>query len=338
MGFDNRVLTTSQDKIAASVVDTVLNGNVFATKMLGNAKPWIGEKMKFPVKLSKNTNGSSFSGLDTFSTSAVSTRQNLSYDPKFYSINVTLPLTEISANKSMPTMDLMNLEVQSSAQDMSDDIGTLFYSDGTGNSSKDFLGLEAIVDDGTNAATIGGLSRSTNTTLQSTVTASGGTLTLAKVSTLLSNITSGSTKPTLGLCSETVWDFIEKLIDTESRIVKEPKIMTSGIAANSGFTSIHYRGVPIIADEKATAQTLYFVNENFIEWRALPVAKTTPVKFIAQDIKGNDLSGVKGLGFSWSGFIMSQNQAAITGHIYLGGELVTTNPKRHGKLTGITSA
>ena len=32
------------------------------------------------------------------------------------------------------------------------------------------------------------------------------------------------------------------------------------------------------------------------------------------------------------------NAAAIVGHIYLGGNLLSFNPKRHGKLTGLTSA
>ena len=55
-----------------------------------------------------------------------------------------------------------------------------------------------------------------------------------------------------------------------------------------------------------------------------------------QDIDGNDYSSVEGLGFSWSGWIKPSNSASVVGHIYLGGELCTWNPKRHGRLTGIT--
>ena len=203
MALGNRVTTTTQDFILPKLVDTVLNSNIFFTRQVGKAKTWNGEQIKFPIKVSKNSTGTSFSGFDTFSTNSTNNRVLLSYSPKAYQITVALPLDELTANQTdSKVLDLAALEIAGAAQDMADDVGTLFYSDGTGNNSKDFLGLQAIVDDGTTAATIGGQSRSSYTTLNSTRTASGGTITLAKISTLLSGITSGSQKPTLGLCDE----------------------------------------------------------------------------------------------------------------------------------------
>lgn len=338
MAFGNRVTTTTQDQLLPKLTDTVLGSNVFATRMLNAAKTWGGEKIKFPVKVSKNTTGTSFSGFDTFSTSATNNRVNLEYSPKFYQITVALPLDELSVNQNndYKILDLAATEIASAAQDMADDIGTLFYADGTGNSSKDFLGLGAIVDDGTTVATIGGQSRSTYTTLASTVTASGGTLTLAKMATLNSAVSSGSISPTLGLCNETVWNLYESLLQPSERISKDVAMMKGKMTGGTGFTGLYYKSFPILSDEKATAQTLFFVNEDFIDWYALPVAMTSPIKYKSVDIKGNDYSQVLGLGFSWSDWIKPSNAASVVGHIYLGGELTTSNPKRHGKLTGIT--
>jgi hypothetical protein len=329
------------------VVDTILNSNVFATRVLSKAQKWNGERMKFPVKYSKNTTGSSFAGFDTLSTSATDNRVNLEFVPKFYQMTTALPLDELSANATEErVIDLAKLELNSTAQDMADDIGTLFYGTGTGNGGKDFLGLEAIVDDGTNAATFGGLARATYTTLKSTVTASSGTLSLAKMSTLYNAATSGSQKPTLGLCSETIFGLYEQLLQPQERIAKDVSMMKSsgnmakagtGMVGGTGFTGLYFKGFPILADEKATSGVLYFVNEDFIDWYALPMAMTEAVKFRSQDIEGNDYSEVTGLGFSWSGWIKPTNSASIVGHVYLGGELVSSNPKRHAKLTGITS-
>ena len=207
---------------------------------------------------------------------------------------------------------------------------------GTGNSSKDFLGLGAHVDDGGDVDSIGGQSRATYSTLQSTDTASGGTLALSEVSTLISNVSSGSVKPTIGLCNETVWNFIEQLIAPQERIMKDEPVIRKGITGGSGFTALYYRGVPIVADEKATAQRLFMLNEDFLEFYALPLALTTPINFRSQDIEGNDYSNVQGLGFSWSDWIKPSNSASVVGHIYLGGELCGWNPKRQGRLTGIT--
>ena len=38
--FGNRVLTTTQDKLLAKVVDTILDSNVFFTRMVSKAKRW----------------------------------------------------------------------------------------------------------------------------------------------------------------------------------------------------------------------------------------------------------------------------------------------------------
>ena len=94
----------------------------------------------------------------------------------------------------------------------------LIYADGTGNSSKDPLGLAAVVDDGTSVSTIGGLSRSTYATLASTVTASSGTLTLAKMDTLWNAVVSGSQKPSISLTTEAVFAFYGQLLRPQERI------------------------------------------------------------------------------------------------------------------------
>jgi hypothetical protein len=343
-----RVTTTTQSKLLPKVVDTILNSNVLATRILNKASQWNGERMKFPIKYSKNSTGTSFAGFDTFATSATDNRVNLQFVPKFYQMTVALPLDELSANATEEkVLDLAKLEMASTAQDMADDIGTLFYGDGTGNGSKDFLGLEAIVDDGTNAATYGTLTRSTYTTTKSTVTASSGTLSLAKMSTLYNAATSGSVKPTIGYTTEAVFNLYETLLQPQERISKDVAMMKAagsslgkvggGFVGGTGFTGLYFKGFPILADEKCTSQILYFVNEDFLDWYALPMAQTTPIKYRSQDIDGNDYSDVEGLGFSWSEWIKPTNAAAVVGHIYLGGELISSNPKRHAKLTGITT-
>lgn len=345
-----RVTTTTQSKLLPKVVDTILNSNVLATRMLSKASKFNGERMKFPVKYAKNSTGTSFAGFDTFSTSATDNRVNLQFVPKFYQMTVALPLDELSANATdEKVIDLAKLEMSSTAQDMADDIGTLFYGDGTGNGSKDFLGLEAIVDDGTNASTFGTLARSTYTTLKSTVTASSGSISLAKMSTLYNAAASGAQTPTLGLTTEAIFALYEQLLQPQERIAKTVSMFSTqggnhsmgkpggDFVGGTGFTGLYFKGFPILADEKCTAQTLYFVNEDFLDWYALPMAQTTPIKYRSQDIQGNDYSDVEGLGFSWSDWIKPTNAAAVVGHIYLGGELVSANPKRHAKLTGITT-
>jgi len=205
---------------------------------------------------------------------------------------------------------------------------------GTGNGSKDPLGLAALVDDGTSVATIGGLSRSTYTTLKSTVTASGGTLTLAKLDTLWSAVTSGSQKPTAFYTTETVSNLYGQLLRPQERITKDAGRM-KGLVGGTGFTALEYNAKPILSDEKCTSGAFIAINEDFVDWYALPFFGTKAVSYKSQ-IKGNDYDAPMGLGFSWSDWIIPDNAGVVVGHVYFGGQFITTNPKRHGKLTSIT--
>ena len=153
--------------------------------------------------------------------------------------------------------------------------------------------------------------------------------------TLYSAVTSGSQKPTAGYCNQTVWDLYGQLIRSEERIPKDVPMMKGGIVAGTGFTGLFYRGFPLLADEKATAQVLYFLNEDYLDWHGLDMPKKQPIR-VKDQIDGNDYSAAMNLGFSWSDWITPINQASMVGHIFFSGNLVTRNPKRHGKLTGIT--
>ena len=333
--YGQRIQTTVQTEYLPFVVDTILNSNVLFQRVVRAAKKWNGRTLRVPVKVSKNTTGTSFRGFDTFSVAATDNRQFMEFTPSFYQITCALPGDELSvADTEDKVLDLMKLTIQSDTEDMADDLGTIFYADGTGNGSKDPLGLAALVDDGTSVSTIGGLSRSTYTTLAGTVTASGGTLTLAKVDTLWINLTSGAQKPTAFYGTEAIFNFYGQLLRPQERINKDVGTM-KGLSGGTGFTALAYNGKPLLMDEKCTSGVLFALNEDYIDWYALPYFGAKPVAYKSQ-IEGNDYDAPIGLGFSWSDWIIPANSGSVVGHIYFGGQFITTNPKRQGKLTGIT--
>lgn len=333
--YGQRIQTTVQTQYLPFVVDTVLNSNVMFQRIVRAAKKWSGRTLRAPIKVSKNTTGTSFKGFDTFSTAATDNRQFLEFTPSFYQITCALPGDELSvADTESKVLDLMKLTIQSDTEDMADDLGTIFYADGTGNASKDPLGLAALVDDGTSVSTIGGLSRSTFTTLKSTVT-SAATLTLATVDTLWIAVASGSIKPTAIFTTEAVYNFYGQLLRPQERIVKDVSVMKGGtLNGGTGFAALFYNGKPVLMDEKCTSGAFIMVNEDFVDWYALPYYNAKPVAYKSQ-VEGNDYDAPMGLGFSWSDWIIPANSASVVGHIYFGGQFVTTNPKRHGKLTGV---
>jgi len=333
--YGQRIQTTVQQKYLPFLVDTILNGNVLFQRIVRASKNWSGRTLRVPIKVSKNSTGTSFRGFDTFSVAATDNRQYMEFTPSFYQITCALPGDELSvADTDDKVLDLMKLTIQSDTEDMADDLGTIFYADGTGNGSKDPLGLAALVDDGNTVASIGGLARGTYATLCSTVTASGGTLTLAKVDTLHAAIASGAQKPTATYTTEAVFNFYGQLLRPQERITKDASMM-KGVSAGTGFTALHYNGKPVVADEKCTSGAFIMLNEDYVDFYALPFFNAKPVAYKSQ-IEGNDYEAPIGLGFSWSDWIIPANSASVVGHIYFGGQFITTNPKRHGKLTGVT--
>jgi len=333
--YGQRIQTTVAQKYLPFVVDTVLNSNVMFQRVVRAAKKWSGRTLRAPIKVSKNNTGTSFRGFDTFSVAATDNRQFMEFEPRFYQITVALPGDELSvADTESKVLDLMKLTIQSDTEDMADDLGTIFYADGTGNGGKDPLGLAALVDDGSNVATIGGLSRATFPTLASTVTASGGTLTLAKIDTLWISVTSGAQKPTATYTTEAIFNFYGQLLRPQERINKDVGTM-KGISSGTGFVALQYNGKPVLMDEKCTSGAFIMLNEDFVDFYALPYYNAKPVAYKDQ-IEGNDYDAPVGLGFSWSDWVIPANSASVVGHVYFGGQFITTNPKRHGKLTGIT--
>lgn len=341
MAFNNVVDTITLEEIVPRVVDTVLRGNTFATKMLSKTKRFGAATMDFPIKYQIGTAIQSFLGFDALPTSFTDTRVLLKYNPRFVAANVALAGTDLIANNTAAkVLDLTKIEMQSRAQDLADGIGTMLYSTGTGNSSKDLLGLGAIVDNGNSVATIGGLSRSTYTTLQSTVT-SASTLSLSTMRTLYNAIADATVAPTRSYTDYPTWALYEQLLQPQEKIFKEVNIVPN-YKGYEGFAGLMYAGMEIVPDRKATAGYMYFLNENFVDFYGLDAELDAfegarKVDVAGKLFAGNSYNEVGNLGFYWTGFIKTSSQFAFNSFIILAGNLCTDNPRRHGVLTGITT-
>jgi hypothetical protein len=238
-----------------------------------------------------------------------------------------------------------------------DYVSGVLYGFGTANSNKDFYGIGAIADDGTNVSTIGGLARSTYPTLNGTYTSSGGLIGLDKMATLYSSLSSGSnlSTPSMAPTTELVFDLYEQLL---TPTVRETYSMTGryqlnanpqmaggmsrdGLSGQTGFVAISYRGIPLTRDEKCPSGKLYMINEYTMEWRGAKAAKETdysPVAFTPDTLVG--VYGEAPLkqisGFNWSGFRAPTNQFGVVADVIIMGNLLAKRPNRNGQLISIT--
>lgn len=340
MAFSTQVDTLTMEDIMPNVVDTVLRSNELTVRLMTkDTKKFRAATQDFPIKFSKGTATQSFIGFQTLPTSLTNTRTLMKYNPAFNEANVALATTDVAANNTLrKVLDLTEVEMISRADDLADSIGTQFYA--SQSSSTDFLGLGNIVSA---TGTIGGLSRSTYTTLQSTVTASSGTLSLYKMRTLYNNIADGGIKPTESFTDYTTWALYEQLLQPQERINK-----TVNVAPNfkgfTGYDAIMFANLPITPDRKATSGNLYFLNMDFLNFYTLDMLggldkggySGEKVKVGSKLFLGSQYSADENFGFFWTGFIHATNALAWNSFIVVAGNLVSANPRRHGVLTGIT--
>lgn len=357
MTFSERVLSLTQDYLIPKVVDNTLGGNILSLRLIGNAKEGKGESIKKALKYQSSGTASSFAGLDSFTAAQLTTKVRISYDMRAVRIPVAVAGMEAVANAVTESQvtDLVVEALEESQQELLDSVGSMIYGTGTGNSNKDFLGLGAIVDDGTDVGTLGTLSRTTYPVLNATRTASGGTISLAKLATLYSAASSGTalSTPTLYDSNETVWDFYEQLL---TPMVRENYTMfgyyqigqqggatrpKESLQGTQGFTAVTYKGVPWVRDEKATAQNIFQLNENWLDfygWDARGLFGYNKVNLGQKTIEGlyaeSPMSQFNG--FNWSGFRAPTNQFGGIADIIILGNLLSFQPRRQARETGVT--
>ena len=342
--------TSTQYAIVGKIIDVITDYSPLTMHLLGNQKKWDGMDKRFPIKYQKSTNGMNFVGLEQFNTNVTTNRTYMKFNPVGKEQPVVVPGLEQDLNATKPVINLLKSKAEEAAIDAADDIATQIYTLQTGNN---FLSVLDVADDGTNASTYGNLSRSTYTGIQGNYTASVGTLTRATMSTMFNSCEHGKESPNLIIVPKAVWNYVETLLTptvqtsitnvslngysqwTRNGIVPS----AAGLKGETGFNAIFFRGVPVVADEKAPAGTMLFLNMNHIAFYGLPTTVEGYKPFswgsdTIEDVYDADLPKVHG--WSFSGFKVPIDQYGVAGHVLLNGNLIADNPRLFGQLTGIT--
>jgi len=335
------VTTTTDIRLIPKAVDNVLNGNVLTMRLLkNNSRSWAGRgtKISIPVYLNPVTTLGSYSGFDTFNTTQENKRERAEFDPSQVFASVQLSGIQKAINSAggdAAALDLVAEELSFTAKYLSDEMGNELYGDGTGNSSKDILGLIAAIDDTTSVTTYGGISRATHTNWRGTRTAQSGSLTLADLAADYDAAQRGSDAPTIMITTPAVFSIYEALLTptvshqfsmNDFRLVgtaeggSEVVKIGGTVAANQGFRALTFRGIPFVADEKCTAANIFTLNESHLYFYVIPQ--------VGREVKS---------GFGWTGFKEPVNQDAVAGQLLWYGQFVTDAPRTHARRTGVTS-
>lgn len=355
MALSNRVISITEESYVPASIDGILNSNVFLSRLfMRDTKKWSGRQIQVPLQYAKPTSGGTFSGVGSFDTALQDTRVRQTFSHAQFYQNVSIAGGEASLNKTDgEVLDLVKITMEEAQNAMLDSMGAQLYGIGTGD---DFLGLGGIVDDSTNTSTYGELARSTYTMLNSTLTAAaGGALSFATMATSMRAASAASSKrqrPSIIVTTEIGWDLLESLFvpttqatyDAISRVnvttYSKPGVVVrdqDSLKGNMGFEALCWRGIPVVADEKADSGTMFFLNEEYLHWYALNGVGLNTYKVNSSNVDGVYSEYQKAYPIQWSGFDKPYNQYADIGQFILLGNLISGSTRRHAKITGITT-
>lgn len=345
------------------VADAISTGfAVLPARMFTNAKKMTGAQVIQPWQVTKPAQGGNYAGMEEFSFADEVTEIKGTFIPRNAYHTISLSGDDLDQNQTEgQVINLLTLKMQQAEQAFGYKIATDLWSDGTGSGSKQILGLTAGIATSSDVATYGGQSRSTYSQLDTNSTASGGTLSFDNMRTVYRNAVEGPNMPTLILTTPTVWDLLESLIlptqnlqltnQAPAQISAYGRTARQSIGAGSapalagisGFTSIAWKGVPVAADELATSQAMYFINEETWTWYGLGSNnmgefRQVPIN-IPTVLSGSVMKTTQQvIGLSATDWFRPQKQDGYALILTLKGSLVCNNPRFNCELTGITTA
>lgn len=269
---------------------------------------------------------------------------NMVFYPSFTATNIALAGSDLTVNKTQEkVLDLMKVMMEDRAQDAADDIGNFFQGNGTAFGGKAPSGLGNIVDNGTNAASYGGLSRATYSGLNAYVTsATNNIITLLQIRQAWNQVADAtdSTSPDTSITDFNTWGYLENLLNSFQRNNYNQGDQKS-MRAGAGYRSLMWDGIEIFRDKKITSGYLYLLNMRYLHWDSLKWWEGEAITPKAVDIEGNvyESSEYNTRGaFVWTDWIKAYNAATVNGFIILGGQLVCTAPFRNALIMGITGS
>ena len=310
--FDEILSTTLKNYIPK------LTDNIFSARplfyALTNGQPIRrisgGAKIVVPVIYGTNSTAGSYDGTDTISTTAQTGISAAEYSWKQYAATVTISgIEEAKNNGEAQIIDLLEGKIFQTQETVIENMNTMFFGNGTGNSSKDWLGLNALVG---STGSPGGIDATDadNSWWRSAVTNQGSAaITLASMATLYNNCSVGNDQPTIGITGQNQYEAYEALLVDQIRY-------TDTDMADGGFQNLLFKGCPLTFDGTLEGEgKLFLLNTKYLQ-----------------------LVAHSDVWFKPTPFVRPTNQDAVYSQLLCYGELTTSNRARQGLMYGITPA
>jgi len=315
----NQLTSITREKVLPSIEDQIGQDHPFLGRLWSNIKLWNGgRRLEIPVKYRHNSQGGSYSGLDVLDTGQEQTRTRAYFNIKQIYQPIVLANIDLAKNGGDGKVaDLMDAEMEECRESLTDKLCTQLFSDGTGNGGKDITGLQAAISDGSVVASYGDITLATYTWFKANYTASVGSLMLSDLATMFDSCASGADTPSIIVTTKTIRSAYEALLQAQVRF----QMVDGKVSADGGIKDLSFRTVPVIADEYCTAGDMYFINEKYLKLYYMKHPKFP----------------TDGKGFALSPMRDPIDQDGEVGFIFSYIQLVNRQPRKSGRLAGVTA-
>ena len=273
MSFPNvtDLVATTIEYRQGEIRDNVTKNNAFLRHLekKGNTREFSGGTQIFEeISFQANPNAGWYSGYDPLPTSAADVISAAAYQIKQAACPVTVSGLELLQNASKEKIiDLVDGRMKVAEASLYNLLAQGTYSDGTGNSGKQMVGLDAALAI-TPTNTYGNINRTTWPFWANQVRTAGGTITTATVQTEMNAMWSllirGKDHPHLALMDNFWWQTYVASLQAIQRF-------TDTSTADLGFPTIKYMNTDCVLDGGiggyATLKTCYWINTDFFYYR-----------------------------------------------------------------------
>lgn len=312
----NTLNSLSRRYIIPQVVDNIYGGNLmfFRLNAMNKKRLQGGTQIEVPLNYSRFTAGGWYTGFDMLDVSPQDTVKNGAWDWKQAYVPVTIDdLTLIKSDSPIAVVNMLTFLFENAQTELATILGAGVWNDATSN-TKAIEGLKGAVDDGTVAATYGGLLRSSNTWFNSQVDSATATLTATSMRTSISNATAGGRTTTVIVGTAANYNRYWKICNDKQTLFTDTAGGKDEQLAQNGFRNLLFDGIPFCVDTNVPANHIFYLNEDYL--------------YLYVNTNRD---------FAFKEFREPTNQDAMTSLVKWAGNIITTNCARQAKQTVLTA-
>lgn len=304
---DELVATTVDNYISSTLADNV--SSQIALYAFLNSKGRVTEdgglSIREPLMYALNDTVASYSGYDTIDVTPQDGIGYAEYPWKSIAGSITISFEdEYKNNGTSAVLKLLQAKLDQLELTFTEKLNQMFFGDGTGNGGKDFLGLQALIN---NSGTVGGIDSGTETWWRSVVDTDLNIATnINELNTMFNSVIRGTDRPDFEVTTQAGYEKYESLASPNIRF-------QSTSLAELGFDALAHKNAEIVFDAYCPSGNWFILNSKHL-------------KLITHSM-------------AWMkrfDFVRPHNQLARTALVACVGNLTTNNRRMHARATALT--